>query len=106
MSFPLRWQGYEVPQFEVGTLLKCTTGERKWWTEEGKLPVAGHGTFRKAGAEHIYQLYERRGSFTLTTSDIEAWRNEHKVLVGERRKASARLTAAARKAKKMKHVEV
>lgn len=88
-----------VPPWELETLLGCTTTERKRWTEEKKLLVLGHGSFRRAGSDHAYALYDRRVIQTLTSSDIEDWRNEHKALVRERRKAAARIAAANRKTK-------
>jgi len=87
-----------VPPWELETLLKCTTTERKRWTEENKLPVLGHGSFRKAGSDHEYPFYDRRFILSLTSSDIELWRNEHQELVRERRRNSAREAAARKKA--------
>jgi hypothetical protein len=89
-----------VPPWEIETLLGCTTTERKRWTEEKKLPVLGYGSFRKAGSSHEYAIYDRRVILTLTSSDIELWRNEHQALVRERRKAAAQAAAATRKAKR------
>ena len=89
-----------VPPWELETLLGCTTTERKRWTEEQKLPVLGYGSFRKAGSDHAYAVYDRRVILTLTSSDIEAWRSEHQALVRERRKAAAQAAAADRKAKR------
>jgi len=87
-----------VPPWELETLLGCTTYERKRWTEEQKLPVVGYGSFRKAGSEHAYAVYDRRIILTLTSDDIERWRNEHQALVRERRKVAAQAAAASRKA--------
>ncbi len=89
-----------VPPWELETLLGCTTTERKRWTEEKKLPVLGYGSFRKAGSDHAYPVYDRRVILTLASSDIEAWRSEHQALVRERRKAAAQAAAANRKAKR------
>jgi hypothetical protein len=89
-----------VPPWELETLLGCTTTERKRWTEEQKLPVLGYGSFRKAGSDHAYAVYDRRVILTLTSSDIEAWRSEHQALVRERRKAAAQAAAVSRKAKR------
>jgi hypothetical protein len=89
-----------VPPWELETLLGCTTTERKRWTEEQKLPVLGYGSFRKAGSDHAYAVYDRRFILTLTSSDIEAWRNDHQALMRERRKAAAQAAAASRKAKR------
>jgi hypothetical protein len=89
-----------VPPWELETLLGCTTTERKRWTEEKKLPVLGYGSFRKAGSDHAYAVYDRRAILTLTSSDIEVWRSEHQALVRERRKAAAQAAAASRKAKR------
>jgi len=88
-----------VPPWELEALLGCTTTERKRWTEEKKLPVLGYGSFRKAGSDHVYAVYDRRVILTLTSSDIEAWRNDHQALMRERRKAAAQAAAASRKAK-------
>jgi hypothetical protein len=89
-----------VPPWELEMLLGCTTTERKRWTEEKKLPVLGYGNFRKAGSDHAYAVYDRRVILTLTSSDIEAWRNDHQALMRERRKAAAQAAAASRKAKR------
>jgi len=89
-----------VPPWELETLLGCTTTERKRWTEEKKLPVLGYGSFRKAGSDHAYAVYDRRAILTLTSSDIEVWRSEHQALVHERRKAAAQAAAVSRKAKR------
>jgi hypothetical protein len=89
-----------VPPWELETLLGCTTTERKRWTEEKKLPVLGYGSFRKAGSDHEYAVYDRRVILTLTSNDIELWRNEHQALVRERRRAAAQAAAAARKARR------
>jgi hypothetical protein len=89
-----------VPPWELETLLGCTTTERKRWTEGKKLPVIGYGSFRKAGSDHTYAVYDRRVILTLASSDIEAWRSEHQALVRERRKAAAQAAAANRKAKR------
>jgi hypothetical protein len=89
-----------VPPWELETLLGCTTTERKRWTEEQKLPVVGYGSFRKAGSDHAYAVYDRRAILTLTSSDIEVWRSEHQALVRERRKAAAQAAAASRRAKR------
>jgi hypothetical protein len=90
-----------VPPWELETLLGCTTTERKRWTEEQKLPVLGYDSFRKAGSNHAYAIYDRRVILALTSSDIETWRNEHQALVRERRKAAAQAAAATRKAKRL-----
>src|SRR5579859_1145578 len=90
-----------VPPWELETLLDCTTTERKRWTEEEKLPVLGYGNFRKAGGYHDYPVYDRRVILTLTSSDIERWRNEHQALVRERRRAAAQAAASSRKAKRL-----
>src|SRR5262249_7098579 len=90
-----------VPPWELETLLGCTTTERKRWTEEKKLPVLGYDSFRKAGSDHAYAVYDRRVILTLTSSDTETWRNEHQALVRERRKAAAQAAAATRKAKRL-----
>lgn len=89
-----------VPPWELETLLGCTTTERKRWTEEQKLPVLGYGSFRKAGSDHAYAVYDRRVILTLASSDIEAWRSEHQALVRKRRQAAAQAAAAARKTKR------
>ncbi len=89
-----------VPPWELETLLGCTTTERKRWTEEKKLPVLGYGSFRKAGSDHAYAVYDRRVILTLTSSDIELWRSEHQALVRKRRKAAAQAAAASRKEKR------
>jgi hypothetical protein len=89
-----------VPPWELETLLGCTTTERKRWTEEQKLPVLGYGSFRKAGSDHAYPVYDRRVILTLTSSDIQVWRSEHQALVRERRRAAAQAAAAGRKAKR------
>ncbi|GAC1472364.1 MAG: hypothetical protein PVSMB5_21980 [Ktedonobacteraceae bacterium] len=88
-----------VPPWELETLLNCTTGERKRWTEEGKLPILGHSSFRKAGSSHEYAVYDRRIILTLTNNDIEQWRAEHQARVRERRRTAAQAAAASRKAK-------
>jgi hypothetical protein len=89
-----------VPPWELETLLSCTATERKRWTEEQKLPVLGYGSFRKAGSDHAYPLYDRRVILALTSSDIEAWRSEHQARIRERRRAAAQAAAASRKAKR------
>jgi hypothetical protein len=89
-----------VPPWELETLLGCTTTERKRWTEEKKLSILGYGSFRKAGSDREYAVYDRRVILTLTSSDIEIWRSEHQALVHERRKTAARAAAATRKAKR------
>jgi hypothetical protein len=89
-----------VPPWELETLLGCTTTERKRWTEEQKLPVLGYGSFRKAGSDHTYPLYDRRVILALTSSEIEAWRSEHQARMRERRRAAAQAAAASRKAKR------
>jgi hypothetical protein len=90
-----------VPPWELEPLLGCTTTERKRWTEEGKLPVLSYGSFRKAGSNHEYAVYDRRVILSLTSNDIEFWRNEHQALVRERRRAAAQAAAATRKAKRI-----
>ena len=89
-----------VPPWELETLLGCTTTERKRWAEEEKLPVLGYGSFRKAGSDHAYPLYDRRVTLALTSSEIEAWRSEHQTRVRERRQAAAQAAAAWRKARR------
>ena len=89
-----------VPPWELETLLGCTTTERKRWTEEKKLPVLGYDSFRKAGSDRAYAVYDRRVILTLTRIDIEFWRSEHQALVRERRKAAAQAAAASRKTKR------
>jgi hypothetical protein len=89
-----------VPPWELETLLGCTTTERKRWTEEQKLPVLGYGSFRKAGSDHTYPLYDRRVILALTSSEIETWRREHQARVRERRQAAAQAAAASRKGKR------
>jgi hypothetical protein len=89
-----------VPPWELEKLLGCTTTERKRWTEEEKLPVLGYSSFHKAGSDHEYAIYDRRVILTLTSNDIELWRNEHQALVRERRRAAAQVAAATRKAKR------
>jgi hypothetical protein len=74
--------------------------ERKRWTEEQKLPVLGYGSFRKAGSDHAYAVYDRRVILVLTSGEIEAWRSEHQARVRERRRAAAQAAAASRKAKR------
>jgi hypothetical protein len=88
-----------VPPWELETLLGCTTTERKRWTEEQKLPVLGYGSFRKAGSEHAYPVYDRRVILALTSGEIESWRSEHQARVRERRQAATQ-AAASRKAKR------
>jgi hypothetical protein len=88
-----------VPPWELETLLGCTTTERKRWTEEEKLSVLGYGSFRKAGSDHDYAVYDRRVILSLTKDDIERWRSEHQAMVRERRRVAARAAAASRKAK-------
>jgi hypothetical protein len=89
-----------VPPWELETLLGCTTTERKRWTEEQKLPVLGYGSFRKAGSDHAYPLYDRRVILALASNEIEAWRSEHQACMRERRWAAAQAAAASRKAKR------
>ncbi len=89
-----------VPPWELETLLGCTTTERKRWTEEQKLPVLGYGSFRKAGSDHAYPLYDRRVILALTSGEIETWRSEHQTRVRERRHAAAQAAAASRKARR------
>jgi hypothetical protein len=89
-----------VPPWELETLLGCTTTERKRWTEEQKLPVLGYDSFRKAGSDHSYAVYDRRVILALARSETETWRSEHQVLVHKRRQAAAQAAAAARKTKR------
>jgi hypothetical protein len=89
-----------VPPWELETLLGCTTNERKHWTEEQKLPVLGYGSFRKAGCDHAYPLYDRRVILALTSGEIEARRSEHQARVRERRQAAAQAAAVSRKARR------
>ncbi len=88
---------FAVPPWELEGMIGCTTTERKRWTEEGRLPVLGHGSFRKGGSDHEYALYDRRVILNLTSSDIEQWRAEHQAAVRERRKAATQAAAARRK---------
>jgi hypothetical protein len=62
--------------------------------------VLNNGSFRKAGSDHSYAVYDRRVILTITSSDIEMWRNEHQALVRERRRAAAQAAVARRKAKR------
>ena len=89
-----------MPPWELETLLGCTTTERKRWTEEQKLPALGYGSFRKAGSDHAYPLYDRRVILALASRDIEAWRNEHQARMRERRQAAAQGAAVSRKARR------
>lgn len=88
-----------VPPWELETLLGCTTTERKRWTEEEKLPIFGYGSFRKAGSDHDYPVYDRRIVLSLTKDEVEGWRSEHQAMIRERRRVAARAAAANRKAK-------
>jgi hypothetical protein len=88
-----------VPPWELETLLRCTTTERKRWVEEERFPVLAYSSFHKAGNDYDYAVYDRRVIMSLTRDDIERWRAEHQELVRERRRTAAQAAAAVRKAK-------
>ncbi|MEO7021178.1 MAG: hypothetical protein ABI234_13565 [Ktedonobacteraceae bacterium] len=90
-----------VPPWELETLLVCTPTERKRWTEEGKLSVFSHDSFRKGGTQRNYSLFDRRVVLSISPTQIEEWRAEHQALVKARRSASARTAAATRKANQL-----
>jgi hypothetical protein len=86
-----------VPPWECETLLDCTSTERKRWAEEGKLPVLDQRSFRKAGGQLEYPVFDRRMILGLPRAELERWRAEHQALVKEHRRAGARAAAARRK---------
>jgi hypothetical protein len=88
-----------VPPWELEELFACTSTERKRWVEEGKLSVLDYRSFRKAGSEKMYPIFDRRVILSLSREELEAWRTEHQSHVHERRKAGAQAAAASRKAK-------
>ena len=83
-----------VTPLELESLLKCTPTERKRWTEEGKLPVLGRRSFRKAGRWMLFPIFDRRMILGLPQTELDRWRAEHQALVKEHRKAGARAAAA------------
>src|SRR3989440_174095 len=85
-----------VPPWEFETLLGCTPTERKRWTEEGKLPVLDRRSFRKAGSQMEYPVFDRRVILGLPRAELDVWRTEHQALMKERRRAGARASAARR----------
>ncbi len=86
-----------IPPWELETLLDCTPTERKRWTEEGKLPVLDRRSFRKAGSQMEYPVFDRRVILGLPRAEIDLWRVEYQALVKEHRKKGARAAAARRK---------
>jgi hypothetical protein len=86
-----------VPPWECETLLACTPTERKRWTEEGKLPVLDRRSFRKAGSQMEYPVFDRRVILGLPCTELDRWRAERRALVKEHRKAGARAALARRK---------
>ena len=88
-----------VPPWELEELFACTSTERKRWVGEGKLSVLDYRSFRKAGSEKMYPVFDRRVILSLSREELEAWRAEHQARVHERRKAGAQAAAASRKAK-------
>ena len=90
-------QELAVPPWELETLLPCTPTERKRWTEEEKLPVLNLRSFRKAGNDKTYPVFDRRIILALPHSELDQWRAEHQALVKERRRVAARAAAARRK---------
>ncbi len=85
-----------VPPWECETLLECTPTERKRWTEEGKLPVLDQRSFRKAGSQMEYPVFDRRVILGLPRAELDLWRAEHQALVKEHRRGGARAAAARR----------
>ena len=83
-----------VPPWELETLLPCTLTERKRWTDEEKLPILELRSFRKAGSDKTYPVFDRRVILTLSPTELEQWRAEHQANLKERRSAAA---AARRK---------
>ncbi len=67
------------------------------WTEEGKLPVLDRHSFRKAGSQIEYPVFDRRSILGLQRTEIELWRAEYQALVKEHRKAGAHAAAARRR---------
>ncbi|GCE49161.1 hypothetical protein EI42_05541 [Thermosporothrix hazakensis] len=81
---------------ELEELLHCTATERKRWTREGKLPVLEYREVRISGRMRRFAVHDRREILAITAETVARWREEHAVLIQQRRSAGAR-SAANRK---------
>lgn len=97
LFFELFRRELAVPPWELEALLECTPTERKRWTDEGKLTILDQRSFRKAGSQKAYPVFDRRTILGLARTDLDLWRAEHQSLVKEHRSAAARAAAANRK---------
>jgi hypothetical protein len=82
---------------ELEELLHCSRAERKLWTKEGKIPVLEYRTFRIAGKEQQYPVYDRRIVRAISQGDVLEWRAAQKALAMEHRKAGRRRAAESKK---------
>ena len=62
----------------VDKILKCSSTERKEWTEKGYLTVVGTGAFYKWGSYHDYPLFDRYQIYSITSAMIDFWREQKK----------------------------
>lgn len=71
---------------KVEERLEITKTERKRWTEEQRLVVAGYDSFHKWGSTHLMPLYDKRNIDSITEETLQKWREQHQEEVKEKRK--------------------
>jgi hypothetical protein len=72
----------------VEEMLGISKTERKRWTDEKKLVVAGYDSFNRWGTTHQFPLYDCYEMSKITPEKIEEWRRSHKEQMAKNRKAS------------------
>ncbi len=86
-----------VEPVELAELLSCSRSERQRWIKEGRIPVLEYRSFRVAGRDLLFPVFDRRQVLAISTEEIALWRDAHLVDVQNRKQVGARAAAETRK---------
>jgi hypothetical protein len=86
-----------VEPVELSQLLMCSRSERQRWVKEGRIPVLEYRTFRVAGRDQLFPVFDRRQVLLISPADIVCWRAMHQQEVQENKQIGAQQAVESRK---------
>ncbi|HTK10945.1 MAG TPA: hypothetical protein VL485_27480 [Ktedonobacteraceae bacterium] len=86
-----------VDPVELATLLSCSRSERQRWVKEERIPVLEYRSFRVAGRDQLFPVFDRRLVLAIPLEEVALWRKTHLAEMKERRLVGAQRAAVNRK---------